>query len=183
MSYDFLKFKENIKEVESWLIKEFSGIRTGMASPALLDGVKVNSYGSLLPINQIANVGVDDAQTLTVSPWDVNQIKEIEKAITDANLGVSVSVGGTGIRVSFPNLTSERRTLLIKMAKEKLEKAKVSLRAEREKTWDNIQKQEKDGEINEDDKFRLKDEMQKIVDEVGGRFEDLLKKKEEEILN
>jgi len=152
MSYDFSKFEENIKEVENWMIKEFSGIRTGMASPALLDSVKVNSYNSFLPINQIANIGVEDAKTLTVNPWDINQIKEIEKAITNANLGVSVSVGGSGIRVSFPDLTSERRSLLIKTAKEKLEKARVSLRSERDIVWDKIQEQEKVGEIGEDEK-------------------------------
>ena len=181
MSYDFSKFEDNIKEVEDWLLKEFSTIRTGMASPALLDGVKVNSYGSFLPINQIANVGVEDAKTLTVSPWDVNQIKEIEKAITDANLGVSVSVGGTGIRVSFPDLTSERRALLIKTAKEKLEKARVSLRSERDTVWDEIQRQEKDGEIGEDEKFRLKEQMQKIVDELNKKLGELFNKKETEI--
>jgi ribosome recycling factor len=179
--YDFSKFKEDTNNVESWLAKEFSGIRTGMASVALLDGVKIESYGSSMPLNQIANISVEDAKTLVVSPWDTSQIKDVEKALIDANLGVSVSVGGTGIRISFPDLTSERRSLLIKTAKEKLEKAKVSLRAEREKVWDNIQKKEKDGEINEDEKFRLKDDMQKIIDEMGSRLDELFKKKEEEI--
>ncbi len=181
MSYDFSKFEENIKEVENWMIKEFSGIRTGMASPALLDSVKVNSYNSFLPINQIANIGVEDAKTLTVNPWDINQIKEIEKAITNANLGVSVSVGGSGIRVSFPDLTSERRSLLIKTAKEKLEKARVSLRSERDIVWDKIQEQEKVGEIGEDEKFRLKEKMQKIVDDMNKKLDALFEKKETEI--
>ncbi len=179
--YDFSKLKTELQEVENWLEKEFSTIRTGMASPALLDGVKVESYGSMMPINQVANVGIEDAKTLMVSPWDTAQIKEIEKAITDANLGVSLSVGSTGIRVIFPDLTSERRDLLIKTAKEKLEKARVSLRAEREKTWDDIQKQEKDGEISEDEKFRLKDEMQKIIDELNKKFDELFDKKETQI--
>ncbi|MBU4480032.1 ribosome recycling factor [Patescibacteria group bacterium] len=181
MSYDFSKFKKETQEVENWLNKEFSTIRTGMASPALLDSVKVESYGSVIPISQIANVSVDDAKTLMVSPWDKSQIKAIEKAITNADLGVSLSVGGTGIRVIFPDLTSERRTLLIKTAKEKLEKARVSLRAEREKVWVDIQQKEKDGEINEDEKFRLKDEMQKIVDEVNKKFDGAFDKKEMQI--
>ena len=181
--YNFSKFKESINEIEGWLIKEFSTIRTGMASPALLDGVKVDSYGTMMPINQVANVGVEDAKTLSITPWDTSQVKEIEKAIIDADLGVSVSVGGTNIRASFPDLTSERRELLIKTAKEKLEKARVSLRSERDKVWEEIQTLEKNKEISEDDKFRLKDEMQKIVDEAGKRLEKLFNKKEEEILN
>lgn len=181
--YNFSKFKNDLSEVENWLSKEFSTIRTGMASPALLDRVNVENYGSMMPLSQVSNIGVDDARTLVVNPWDTSQIKKIERAIVDADLGVSVSAGGTGIRVSFPELTSERRILLLKTAKEKLEKARVSLRAEREKVWEDIQKQEKDGEINEDEKFRLKEEMQKIVDEAGNKLESLFKKKENEISN
>lgn len=181
MSYDFSKFKNETLEVEKWLSKEFSTIRTGMASPTLLDGVRVESYGSFLPVNQVANVGTEDARTIRISPWDTSQIKDIEKAITLADLGVSLSVDSAGLRVSFPELTSERRVLLIKTAKEKLEKARISLRAERDKVWEDIQKQEKDGEISEDEKFRLKDQMQKIVDEVKIKLDGLFEKKEKEI--
>ncbi len=179
--FDFTNFKNKLQEVEEWLQKEFSTIRTGMASPALLDNVKVDSYGSMMSINQMANIGVEDAKTLTITPWDTTQIKEIEKAITDADLGVSVSVGGTGIRVSFPDLTSERRELLIKTAKERLEKARISLRGERDKVWEEIQQLEKEKQISEDDKFRLKDEMQKIVDETNKKFDEMFDKKEGEI--
>ncbi len=181
MNYDFSKFKNDIGEVEQWLIKEFSTIRTGMASPALLDGVKVDSYGTMIPLSQVANIGVEDAKTLAVTPWDASQIKDVEKAIIDADLGVSVSVGGTTIRASFPDLTSERRDLLIKTAKEKLEKAKVSLRAEREKVWEDIQQKEKAGDIGEDEKFKLKDDMQKIVDDINEKLDKLFNKKEEQI--
>jgi ribosome recycling factor len=179
--YDFSNFKKEIKEVENWLIKEFSAIRTGMASPALLDGVRVESYGSLMPVNQVANVSVEDARTLMVSPWDSSQIKALEKAITDANLGVSLSTCSSGVRVIFPELTSERRVLLLKTAKEKLEKARVSLRGEREIVWEDIQKKEKEGEMGEDEKFRLKEDMQKLVDEQSKKFEELFNKKEMEI--
>ncbi|OGD68168.1 ribosome recycling factor [Candidatus Campbellbacteria bacterium RIFCSPLOWO2_02_FULL_35_11] len=181
MSYDFSKFKKELSEIESWLSKEYTTIRTGMASPALLDGVKVESYGSLMPINQLATVGTEDARTLRISPWDKSQVRGMEKAINDANLGVSVVSDSIGIRVIFPELTSERRVLLIKSAKEKLEKARVSLRGEREKEWEDIQKREKDGEISEDEKFRLKDDMQKIVDETNKKFEEIFAKKEKEI--
>lgn len=179
--YNFEKFKNDLAEVENWLLKELSTIRTGMASPALLDGVKVDSYGSMTPLNQVANISTEDAKTLVVSPWDASQVKDVEKAINDADLGVSVSAGSTGIRVSFPDLTSDRRVLLIKTAKEKLEKARVSLRAEREKVWDDVQKKEKEGEINEDEKFRFKDEIQKMIDEVNSKLEAGFNKKEDEI--
>jgi len=179
--YNFSKFKDDILEVENWLGKEFSTIRTGMASPAILDGVKIESYGSAMPLNQVANIGVEDAKTLSITPWDSSQVKDIEKAIIDADLGVSVSVGGTNIRASFPDLTSERRELLIKTAKEKLEKSRISLRSERDKVWEEIQDLEKNKEISEDDKFRLKDEMQKMIDDASKKLEELFNKKEEEI--
>lgn len=181
MAYDFLKFKNNLKEVEGWLAKEFSTIRTGAASPALLDSIKVESYGSLMPINQLASVNIEDARSLRINPWDLSQVKPIEKAITIANLGVSVTVDGKGLRVIFPELTSERRVLLIKAAKEKLEKARISLRGERDDVWSDIQKKEKDGEISEDEKFRLKDQMQKEIDDSNTKLESLFVKKEKEI--
>lgn len=181
MNYDFSKLKNNINEVESWLTKEYTTIRTGMASPALLDSVRVDSYGSMMPINQIASVTTEDAKTLRISPWDNSQIKPIDKAITLANLGVSVVVDGSGLRVIFPELTSERRVLLMKSAKEKLEKARISLRGERDEVWTDIQKKEKEGEISEDDKFRLKEQMQKFIDEANEKMERLFDKKEKEI--
>lgn len=181
MSYDFSKFKKELSEIESWLTKEYTTIRTGMASPALLDSVKVESYGSFMPINQLATVGTEDARTIRVSPWDKSQVRSIEKAINDANLGVSVASDSAGVRVIFPELTSERRVLLIKSAKEKLEKARVSLRGEREKVWEDIQKKEKNGEMGEDEKFSLKEEMQKYVDEANRKFEEIFSKKEKEI--
>src|SRR3989338_6898105 len=177
MAYDFSKFKKELSEIESWLTKEYTTIRTGMASPALLDSVKVESYGSFMPINQLATVGTEDARTIRVSPWDKSQVRGIEKAINDANLGVSVVSDSAGVRVIFPELTSERRVLLIKSAKEKLEKARVSLRGEREKVWEDIQKKEKNGEMGEDEKFSLKEEMQKYVDETNRKFEEIFSKK------
>lgn len=181
MSYDFSKFKKELSEIESWLTKEYTTIRTGMASPALLDSVKVESYGSFMPINQLATVGTEDARTIRVSPWDKSQVRSIEKAINDANLGVSVASDSAGVRVIFPELTSERRVLLIKSAKEKQEKARVSLRGEREKVWEDIQKKEKNGEMSEDEKFSLKEEMQKYVDASNKKFEEIFAKKEKEI--
>jgi ribosome recycling factor len=183
MAYDFSKFKNKTNEIEKWLKSEFSSIHTGRAMPALLDGVTVDSYGANTAINHIAAITAEDQKTLRIAPWDKSQIKDIEKAINDANLGVSVSVDDQGLRVFFPELTTERRHAFIKIAKEKLEEARISVRNERDKTWNDIQEKEKNKEISEDDKYRLKDELQKQVDAVNKILEGLENKKEQEILS
>lgn len=181
MSYNFAGFKTAVKGIEEWLVQEHGSIRTGRATPALLDGVEVESYGSKMPLSHVAAVSVEDPKTLRVSPWDQSQVKAIESAIAAANLGVSTSPDNISIRVIFPELTSDRRKLLMKLAGEKLEEAKISLRAEREKVWNDIQKQEKEGTVTEDEKFRYKDELQKIVDESGSKLEQLHERKRQEI--
>ena len=182
MAYDFTHLKTKLNEIEEWLSGEFASIHTGRAIPALLDGVMVDSYGSKTAVNHIASVIAEDPHTLRVAPWDKSQIKDIEKAVNDANLGVSVSADDQGLRVFFPELTTERRQAFVKIAKEKLEDARVSVRGEREKIWSDIQEKEKNGEISEDDKFRLKDELQKIIDEENKKLEEMLSKKEKEII-
>ncbi|MGB8815802.1 MAG: ribosome recycling factor [Minisyncoccia bacterium] len=181
MLYDFKKLKDEIKRVEEWLKKEFTSIRTGMASPALLDVVQVESYGQRMPVNQLANIGIEDAKSIRISPWDKTQTKEIEKAIIVANLGVSVMVDDKGLRIIFPDLTSERRTLLLKTAKAKMEDARESLRGIRDVIWNEIQAREKLGGMGEDDRFRLKDEMQKMIDEANKNLESIFAKKEKEV--
>ena len=183
MSYDFSHLKQKAKDIGEHLKNKLAGIRTGRATPALLDSVMVDSYGSKAPINQVAGINMEDARTLRITPYDANQITEVEKAITNSNLGVSVSVDERGLRIFFPELTQEVRENLIKLAKEKLENAKISLRAERDHTWEDIQKKEKDKEFSEDDKFRFKEEMQKIIDEETRNLEVLAEKKESEIMN
>ncbi|MFC1730656.1 ribosome recycling factor [candidate division KSB1 bacterium] len=181
MTYDFSPLKQKITDTDEWLKKEFQGIRTGRATPTLLDNIQVESFGARVPLNQVGNVGVEDARTLRVNIWNVEQIKDVEKAITDANLGVGVSPDESGVRVTFPELTAERRDTLIKISKDKLEEARISLRNERDNVWGDIQKQEKDGEMSEDEKFRYKDEMQKLVDDGNKALEELGNKKEIEI--
>jgi len=181
MAYDFKPFEKRIAEIADRLSKDLSGVRTGRATPAILDGVLVESYGTRMPINNIANVAVDDARTLRITPWNMSDGKEIEKAISQANLGLSVGMDEKGVRVFFPELTSERRTQLLKLAKEKVEEARTSLRGARDDVWNEIQKQEKDKKISEDDKFRAKDEMQKRVDAGNKQFDEALVKKEKEI--
>ena len=181
MAYNFTQFKQKSGEVSEWLSREFSTIRTGRASPAILDGVLVEAYGSQMPINQLATVTTEDARMIRISPWDNTQTKAIEKAIIASGLGLSAVVDGSGLRIMFPELTSDRRVALMKIAKQKLEDAKTTLRGEREKTIREIETQEKDGEISEDDKFRLKTELQKMVDDAGIKLVELFDKKEKEI--
>ncbi len=181
MAYDFKPFEKKITEITERLGRELSGIRTGRATPLILDGVQVESYGTRMNLNQVANISVEDARTLRVAPWDASQAKEIEKAITVANLGVSVGADEKGVRVFFPDLTSERRVALVKLAKERIEEARTSLRHERDEVWSDIQKKERDGDIPEDDKFRFKDEMQKRVDAANASFDEALERKEKEI--
>ena len=182
MTYNFVNLKKEVANIRDWLTKELMNIRTGLASITIFDNVRVENYGALTPVNQMANITTEDAKTIRVNPWDSSQIKGIEKAIISADLGVSVAVDDKGIRLSFPELTSERRQMFVKVAKDKLEQAKISLRGERDKTWNDIQTKEKANEISQDDKFQLKDEMQKIIDDESQMLENLFEKKEKEIM-
>jgi ribosome recycling factor len=181
MTYNFTALKAKAKDVEEWLKKENAQIRTGRASIGLLDFIRVDSYGSLVPLNQIGGLSTEDPRTIRISPWDSSQIKEIEKVLVASNLGVSVSVDDKGIRVSFPPLTTERRDEFIKLAKTKLEQAKISLRKQRDETWADIQAKEKEGGMSEDERFRFKTEMEKIIQDTVKSLEAMCKKKEEEI--
>lgn len=181
MAYNLSIFKQKVIEVKNWLVHEYSGIRTGRATPLLLDSVLVESYGQKMPLKNVSSVLSEDAKTLRIVPWDKSNIKNIETAINIVNLGVSTVPDGAGVRVIFPDLTTERRQILSKIVREKFEEAKISLRKERERLWGDIQEKERVGEISEDDKFRLKDELQKMVDEGTADFEKMTALKEEEI--
>jgi ribosome recycling factor len=181
MAYSLVSLKDRIKELEEWLVKEFSSIRTGKASPILLDNVMVESYGSKTPIKFIATITTEDAKTLRVTPWDKANVKNIESAIAQANLGLSTVPDQVGLRVIFPDLTEDRRKALMKILGEKLEEARISLRKEREKVWNDIQAKERDGELSEDEKFQLKDDLQTIVDSGSSAFEGQVEKKKTEI--
>ncbi len=183
MAYNFASFKQGIKDLEEWLKKEFSSIRTGRATPNILDGVFVEVYGARSPISQVGSVSIEGARSLRITPWDMSQAKAVEKAIITSNLGLSVAVDDKGLRVTFPELTTESRNAFVKMAKQKLEEARVTLRTEREKVWADIQNAEKAGGMGEDEKFRLKNEMQKIVDDANKKLEEFAEAKEKEIMS
>ncbi|MFA6253646.1 MAG: ribosome recycling factor [Candidatus Paceibacterota bacterium] len=183
MAYNFSSFKTKLGEVEEWLGREYLGIRTGKAAPAVLDGVMVDAYGSKTPLKHVAAIGIEDARTVRVTPWDKGQLSAIQTAIETSNLGLSVAPDSTGLRVIFPALTEERRKMLIKLMGEKLEDARISVRKEREKVWGEIQAEEKAGKLSEDEKFKGKDELQKLIDEANKKLEDLASKKETEIMS
>ena len=181
--YNLQQLKNKIKETEVWFDKELANVRTGRANPAILDSVRVDSYGTSVAINQIGSVAIEDARSIRISPWDQSQIKAIEKAISAANLGVSLAIDDKGVRVIFPELTTESRAQIVKVAKEKFEQARVTIRKERDQSIQDIDKKEKAKEMGEDDKFRLKTEVQKIVDEANKKLETAMAKKEKDILS
>ncbi len=181
--YNLQNLKNKIKETETWFDKELANVRTGRANPAILDGVRVDSYGSLLSLNQVGSIAIEDARSIRISPWDQSLVKAVEKAIAAANLGVSLAIDEKGVRVIFPELTTESRAQIVKVAREKFEQARVTIRKERDQTIQDIEKKEKAKEMGEDDKFRLKAEVQKIVDEANKKLETAMAKKERDILS
>lgn len=170
-----------LQEAKDWLNKEYAGIRTGQANPALLDSVRVESYGALIQLNQIGSVGVEDARTLRISPWDAGQSAAIERAIREADLGVSIVTDSSGLRVIFPELTVERRAQLLKLAKSKLEDSRITVRAIRDEEMKVIDKSEKNGDISEDEKFSQKEKVQSAVDETNRELDRIYAHKEQEL--
>src|SRR5689334_18107483 len=128
MAFNFSGFKTGGEHTVEWLKSEFVGLRSGRATPNILDVVSVEAYGSKMAINQVATISIEDSKTLRVSPWDKTVVKSLDSAIRESNLGLSVSVDEQGLRVSFPELTADRRQSLIKVAKQKLEEARVRVR-------------------------------------------------------
>ncbi|OGG76247.1 ribosome recycling factor [Candidatus Kaiserbacteria bacterium RIFCSPLOWO2_01_FULL_55_19] len=181
MAYDFSKLKANITETEEWLMRELSGVRTGRATPTLLDGIKPEAYGTRTPLRELGGISVEDARTLRIIPWDKTLLKTIEKAITDADLGVGISTDDQGIRISFPELTSERRVQLSKIAGDRAEQAKVTLRSHRTDALKALETAEKAGGIGEDEVKRLKGEIQKLINAGNEALVKVLHRKEEEI--
>ncbi len=163
--------------------RDLKHVRTGRASAALLDGVTVDYYGSQMPLNQVASIAVSDSSTITVQPWDANILADLEKAILASDLGLTPSNDGKLIRISVPPLTEERRKELVKLVKKMAEDCRVAIRNCRRDAMDKLKKQKKDKEISEDDMHRLQDEVQKVTDRHIEQVEEVLKKKEKEIMD
>lgn len=169
------------KSIEA-LEKELSRVRTGRASVTLLDGVRVDYYGTPTPLNQLATISIPEPRLITIQPWDASVLKEIEKAIQKADLGLTPSSDGKIIRVTIPPLTEDRRKELVKLVKKMAENAKVAIRNHRRKANDDLKTLKNDKKISEDDYFRAQEEVQKKTDDYIKKCDDLASRKEEEIL-
>jgi len=169
------------KSIEA-LINEFKRVRTGRASLSILDGIKVDYYGTLTPLNQMATLAVPESRLITIQPWDVSVIKDIEKAILKSDLGLTPANDGKILRISIPPLTEERRKELVKLVHKMCEDHKVSVRNIRRDSNELLKSFKKDGDISEDDAFKSQDEVQRITDEHIKRIDECYTKKEKEIL-
>lgn len=169
------------KSVESTK-ENFSGIRTGRANPALLNGLMVNYYGSPTPIKAVASIGVPEPRTLSVTPFDPSQANAVEKAIRDSDLGVSPRRDGNVLRLTMPELTEDRRKEYVKLAKGKSEDGKVAVRNIRRKAKESIDKAVKDGDMGEDEGDRLLKELDKVTRQVADELDTLLETKQKEIM-
>ncbi|HAW49965.1 TPA: ribosome recycling factor [bacterium] len=173
---------KKMEEVVSSLKHEFATIRTGRASPGLLEHIKVEYYGTYVPLNQLANISIPEARLININVWDKDAVKSVSKAIMNTNLGIMPAVDGNTIRLQIPPLTDERRKVLDKMVKQIAEEKKASIRKIRHDAYHKIDQQKKNKEIGEDDAFRLKDEVQRITDSYIEKIDVVLSEKEKEIM-
>jgi ribosome recycling factor len=169
------------KSVES-AQHEFSTVRTGRASPSLLDRVVVDYYGAMTPLNQLATISAPEARLLTVQPYDKSSIKAIEKAINESDVGITPSNDGNLIRLAVPELTEERRKELVKVLRNLAEEGRVAIRNVRRDTMHQLRELKSEGEASSDDEHRAEVELQKLTDGRVGELDGILKVKEEEIL-
>ncbi len=180
--------KEFLKEVESSMKKtieatkrEFGELRSGRANPKIVEGIRVNYYGTPTLLKDIATISVPEARLIVINPWDPNSVKEIERAIFQSDLGIAPLVEGKVIRLVIPPLSEERRGELIKLAKKISEEGKISIRTIRRDAKEKIRSLEKSKKVSEDDRFRGEEELQKLTDKYIEEIESLLKEKEKEL--
>jgi ribosome recycling factor len=162
---------------------DIASIRTGRATPALVEDIEVEHYGQRMKIKELASIVVPEPRALLITPWDSAAVGPIENAIRKSSVGLQPIVDGKSVRISIPSLSEERRKEFIKALKHKAETARIKIRKVREDIWEKIQNMQKDGAIREDDKFKSKEDLQKMVDEHNKKIEELEKKKEEELWN
>ena len=175
------QYKELFDKSMEHLRSEISGLRTGRATPALVEDIVVEAYGVKQPLKTVASISVADAKTLTVDPWDKGLIQAVEIAINNSQVGINPVNDGKLIRLPLPELTKERREELIKVLHQKLEQARISIRKIREYVRNKIEKSEKDKEIGEDEKYKMQDELDTLVKEYNEMIKDVGDKKEKEV--
>ncbi|OLN29008.1 Ribosome recycling factor [Desulfovibrio sp. DV] len=174
--------EERMKKVLATLEKEFSRLRTGRASSSLLDGVRVDYYGTMTQLDQLASVATPDSRTITIQPWDRKAFADIEKAIMKSDLGLTPVNDGKVIRISIPPLTEERRKDLVKVGKKHTEEAKVAVRNIRRDANEALKKKKNDKKINEDDQHKGQEDVQKLTDSYIVKTDEAFSKKEKEIM-
>ncbi len=174
--------KSNFERVFEHLHSELSGLRTGRAHPGLVEHIMVSAYGIEQPLKSLASVGVPDAQTLQIEPWDQSLVKEIERALSQADLGSSPNVDGKILRLKMPQMTEENRKRMVKVVREKLEEARVAMRQVREDIRRDVSKAEKDKHLSEDERFKIFDELDRMTKEMVSAIDAAGEKKETDIM-
>lgn len=184
MAYDdiLLDAEEKMEKAIEALAQEFKGVRTGRATPGLVEGLAVDYYGTPTPLKQIAAITIPDARLIVLKPYDPGALGEIEKSVLKSNLGIHPANDGKVIRLAIPPLSEERRRQLAKLAKDMAEKAKVAIRNARRDGNAQADREEKEKAITEDDKFKAKEEIQKLTEQYEKKGEELLDKKTKEIM-
>ncbi len=176
------EYEEKMEQAIEYLNNSYAEIRAGRANPAILNKVMVSYYGSLSPINQVAGISVPEARMILIQPWDQNLIKEIEKALSEANLGITPMSDGKVIRLIFPDLTEERRVEISKEVRKKQEEAKITIRNVRREANDDLQKEEKENNLSEDEVKRIEDNIQNLTNKFTDRIDEMADEKEKEIM-
>lgn len=179
----YYQTEEKMKKAIDAMTREFQEVRTGRAHPGLVEGLHIDYYGTMTPLKQIASISVPDAHMVTIQPWDISVIPEIEKAVSISNLGINPSNDGKVVRLVIPPLSKERREELLKLVKKIAEDGRVSLRTIRRDANEAIKKLEDGKTISEDERFKSQDEIQKLTDKHIAKIEEFLKNKEKELLS
>ena len=180
---DFNHIEEKMTKTISVLVENFAEVRAGRANPAILNKIKVDHYGTPTPINQVAGVSVPEARLIVIQPWDASLLKEIEKEILKAEIGINPNNDGKVIRLAFPELNEERRKELVKEVKKTAEEAKVSIRSVRREGIDEAKKLQKDNQMTEDELKSAEDKIQKLTDSKIAEIDKILAEKEKDIMS
>ena len=180
--FDFNELKRRMDGAVGSLKGDLAGLRTGRASPSLLDPITVEAYGSQLPVNQVANISIPEPRMVSVTVWDKQMVGKVERAIRESNLGLNPVVDGTTLRIPLPELNEQRRKELVKVAHQYGENAKVAARHVRRDGMDALKKLEKDGDIGQDDSRQMSERVQKMTDETIAEIDQTLAAKEAEIM-
>lgn len=175
--------KPEFDKILDFYRSDIATIRTGRANPAMVEDIEVNYYDQKYRVKELASINTPEPRTVVIQPWDKGAVEAISGAIRKSDLGLNPVVDGQIIRLNIPPLTEERRKEFVKLLKQKTEDAKIKIRRVREEIWDKVQKMEKAGEIREDDKFKAKEELQKLIDDYGKKTEEMEKKKESELMS